>query len=101
MIERVVELREDLKKFIAEDDMHFTDKVIDMMVDEFGERIDNYEARRNTTLGRETKTYRKLLAQAVRNVCERIKDVEFQEVRYDVIEDDYSEESNAEFNLIR
>ncbi len=99
MFDRIVEMREDIKEFVKEDGMQFTEKVIDMMLDEFGERLESEEARRNTIVKRESKTYRRILAQAVKNVCSRIKDVEFQETRYDVIEDDYSEESNAEFNL--
>lgn len=101
MLDRVTELREDIKEFTKEGGMLFTDKVIDMMVDEFGERLESEEAERNTIVKRESATYKKLLVEAVKDVCERIKDVEFQEVRYDVVEDDYSEESNAEFRLIK
>ena len=101
MFERVVELREDIKEFTEADGMHFASKVIDMMVDEFGERLENYEVRKNTEVKRESKTYNRLMAEAVRNVCKRTRNIEFQESYYDLVEDDYSDESTAEFGLIK
>lgn len=101
MFERAAELREDIKEFTESSGMLFTDKVIDMMVDEFGERLESEETERNRFIKRESATYSRLLVEAVEDVCDRIKDIEFHEVRYDVVEDDYSEESNAEFRLIK
>lgn len=100
-MERVVEIREDILSFVAEDGMQFNSKVIDIMVDEFGERLENYEVSRNTTVKRDSKTYKRILAEAVRNVCKRTNNIEFQETVYDTIEDDYSENSDAEFRLRR
>ena len=48
MFDRIVEMREDIKEFVKEDGMQFTEKVIDMMLDEFGERLESEEARKNT-----------------------------------------------------
>ena len=41
------------------------------------------------------------MAEAVRNVCNRTRNIEFQESYYDLVEDDYSDESTAEFGLIK
>ena len=101
MFERAVELREEIKEFVKEDGMQFTEKVVDMMVDEFGERLESEETENNAPIARDSITYKRILAEAVEDVCVRIRDIEFKEVRYDSVEDDYSEESNAEFNLVK
>ena len=100
-MERVVEIREDILSFVKGDGMHFSNKVIDLMVDEFGARLENYEMSKNTYVERESKKYQRLLNEAVRNVCKRTKYINFKESIYDTIEDNYSEESTAEMKFRR
>ena len=101
MFERAIELREDIKIFLEEDGMQFNNKVIDMMVDEFGERLESEEISKKRNIKRESKTYQRILAQAIKDVCKRIRNIDFQEPNYDIIEDDYSEESDAEYKFGR
>lgn len=101
MFERAIELREDIKIFLEEDGMQFNNKVIDMMVDEFGERLESEEISRKRNIQRESKTYQRILVQAIKDVCKRIRNIDFQESSYDIIEDDYSEESDAEYKFRR
>lgn len=101
MLDRVVEMREDILKQLKEDGKKFGDKIVDMMVDEFGERIDNYEMSQDKELTRDSKTYKKLMLQAIKNVTKRVGKINFTVAQRDIIEDDYSEESNADFKFRR
>ena len=77
MLDRVLDLREDVIKHLNEEGVIYSDKIVDMIVDEFGENIEDYERKNNYTVGRTSKTYEKLLLRAVREVFKENRNVIF------------------------
>lgn len=101
MLDRVVEIREDILNQLREDGKNFSGKIVDMMVDEFGERIDNYEMSKEKELSRESKTYKRMMLEAIRNVTKRVGKITFTSYEKGSDEDDYSEDSDADFKFRR
>ena len=100
MLDRVVEIREDILNQLKNDGVEFPEKIVDMMVDEFGERLESHEAEKGKELDRNSKTYKRILTQAIRNVVKRVGKIDFSQ-NVEATEDDYSEESTADFSLKR
>ena len=71
MLDRVVDLREDVIAYLEKDGVKYTEKIVDMIVDEFGENIEDYEKRKNYTVGRTSIAYEKLLVRAIKEVFHR------------------------------
>jgi len=90
-----VDYREDIMNFLAESNMQFTDKVVDIMVGELATKIENYEFSGKKVVSRESKTYQKFLTESVSSVVKRFKKVNFDRDNF-ALEDDYSEESFPE-----
>ena len=101
MVDRVVEIREDIKNQLKEDGVNFEERIIDFMVQDFGEEIDNYEMENDKELVRGSKKYTSLMLKAIRKVTKRVGKIDFRLAQRDSIEDDYSEESNADFKFRR
>ena len=82
MLERENELREDvldeLEKYRL-DGYEFIEKVIDMIVLEFGEKLESYEFKHKYTVGRTSKTYKKMLLQSIKYILKINKNVNFQD----------------------
>ena len=57
MLDRVVEIREDIKSQLEKDGVSFEERIIDFMVQDFGEEIDNYEMENDKELVRGSKKY--------------------------------------------
>ena len=96
MLDRVVEIREDIKKQLKEDGVEFDERIIDFMVEDFGEEILSYEMENDKELVRGSKKYNSLMLKAIRKVTKRVGKIDFRIAARDSIEDDYSEESNPE-----
>lgn len=90
-----VDYREDIMNFLAESNMQFTDKVVDIMVSELATKIQNYEFSKEKELSRDSKMYQRFLIEAVSSVVNRFKKVNFDSDNF-ALEDDYSEESFPE-----
>ncbi len=101
MLDRVVEIREDIKSQLEKDGVSFEERVIDFMVQDFGEEIDNYEMENDKELVRGSKKYTSLMLKAIRKVTKRVGKIDFRLAQRDCVEDDYSEESNADYKFIR
>jgi len=90
-----VDYREDIMNFLAESNMQFTDKVVDIMVGELATKIENHEFSGKKVVSRESKIYQKFLTESVSSVVKRFKKVNFDRDNF-ALEDDYSEESFPE-----
>lgn len=101
MLDRVVEIREDIKSQLEKDGVSFEERVIDFMVQDFGEEIDNYEMENDKELVRGSKKYTSLMLKAIRKVTKRVGKIDFRLAQRDCVEDDYSEESNADYKFRR
>ena len=101
MLDRVVEIREDIKSQLEKDGVSFEERVIDFMVQDFGEEIDNYEMENDKELVRGSKKYISLMLKAIRKVTKRVGKIDFRLAQRDCVEDDYSEESNADYKFRR
>ena len=96
MLDRVVEIREDIKSQLEKDGVSFEERIIDFMVQDFGEEIDNYEMENDKELVRGSKKYTSLMLKAIRKVTKRVGKIDFRLAQRDCVEDDFSEESNPE-----
>lgn len=101
MLDRVVEIREDIKSQLEKDGVSFEERIIDFMVQDFGEEIDNYEMENDKELVRGSKKYTSLMLKAIKKVTKRVGKIDFRLAQRDCVEDDYSEESNADFKFRR
>ena len=101
MLDRVVEIREDIKSQLEKDGVSFEERIIDFMVQDFGEEIDNYEMENDKELVRGSKKYTSLMLKAIRKVTKRVGIIDFRLAQRDCVEDDYSEESNADYKFRR
>ena len=101
MLDRVVEIREDIKSQLEKDGVSFEERIIDFMVQDFGEEIDNYEMENNKELVRGSKKYTSLMLKAIKKVTKRVGKIDFRLAQRDCVEDDYSEESNADYKFRR
>ena len=101
MFDRVVEIREDIKSQLEKDGVSFEERIIDFMVQDFGEEIDNYEMENDKELVRGSKKYTSLMLKAIRKVTKRVGKIDFRLAQRDCVEDDYSEESNADYKFRR
>ena len=101
MLDRVVEIREDIKSQLEKDGVSFEERIIDFMVQDFGEEIDNYEMENDKELVRGSKKYTSLMLKAIKNVTKRVGKIDFRLAQRDCVEDDYSEESNADYKFRR
>ena len=101
MSDRVVEIREDIKSQLEKDGVSFEERIIDFMVQDFGEEIDNYEMENDKELVRGSKKYTSLMLKAIRKVTKRVGKIDFRLAQRDCVEDDYSEESNADYKFRR
>lgn len=79
MLDRIVDLREDVIAYLEKDGVKYTEKIVDMIVDEFGENIEDYEKRKNYTVGRTSIAYEKLLVRAIKEVFKENKHVVFED----------------------
>lgn len=96
MLDRVVEIREDIKNQLKNDGVNFDEKIIDFIVEDFGEEILSYEMENEKELVRGSKKYNSLMLKAIRKVTKRVEKIDFSIAQRDCVEDDYSEESNPE-----
>ena len=101
MLDRVVEIREDIKSQLEKDGVSFEERIIDFMVQDFGEEIDNYEMENDKELVRGSKKNTSLMLKAIKNVTKRVGKIDFRLAQRDCVEDDYSEESNADYKFRR
>lgn len=101
MLDRVVEIREDIKSQLEKDGVSFEERIIDFMVQDFGEEIDNYEMENDKELVRGSKKYTSLMLKAIKKVTKRVEKIDFRLAQRDCVEDDYSEESNADYKFRR
>ena len=101
MLDRVVEIREDIKSQLEKDGVSFEERIIDFIVQYFGEEIDNYEMENDKELVRGSKKYTSLMLKAIRKVTKRLGKLDFRLAQRDCVEDDYSEESNADYKFRR
>ena len=101
MLDRVVEIREDIKSQLEKDGVSFEERIIDFMVQDFGEEIDNYEMENDKELVRGSKKYTSLMLKAIRKETKRVGKIDFRLAQRDCVEDDYSEESNADYKFRR
>ena len=101
MLDRVVEIREDIKSQLEKDGVSFEERIIDFMVQDFGEEIDNYEMENDKELVRGSKKYTSLMLKAIRKVTKRVGKIDFRLAHRDCVDDDYSEESNADYKFRR
>ena len=101
MLDRVVEIREDIKSQLEKDGVSFEERIIDFMVQDFGEEIDNYEMENDKELVRGSKKYTSLMLKAIKKVTKRVGKIDFRLAQRDCVEDDYSEESNADYKFRR
>ena len=101
MFDRVVEIREDIKNQLQKDGVNFEERIIDFMVEDFGEEILSYEMDNDKELVRGSKKYNSLMLKAIKSVTRRVKNTDFKIPQGDNVEDDYSEESDADFRFRR
>ena len=101
MLDRVVEIREDILSQLKKDGVSFEERIIDFMVQDFGEEIDNYEMENDKELVRGSKKYTSLMLKAIRKVTKRVGKIDFRLAQRDCVEDDYSEDSDADFKFRR
>ena len=94
MLDRVVEIREDIENQLKKDGVYFDERIIDFIVEDFGEEILNYEMENDKELVRGSKKYNSLMLEAIKKVTERVGKINFRITQRDCVEDDYSEESN-------
>lgn len=96
MLDRVVEIREDIKNQLKNDGVNFDERIIDFIVEDFGEEILSYEMENDKELVRGSKKYNSLMLKAIKKVTKRVGKIDFSIAQRDCVEDDYSEESNPE-----
>lgn len=96
MLDRVVEIREDIKNQLKNDGVNFDERIIDFIVEDFGEEILSYEMENDKELVRGSKKYNSLMLKAIKKVTKRVGKIDFSIPQRDCVEDDYSEESNPE-----
>ena len=101
MLDRVVEIREDIKNQLKNDGVNFDERIIDFIVEDFGEEILSYEMENAKELVRGSKKYNSLMLKAIRKVTKRVGKIDFRLAQRDCVEDDYSEESNADYKFRR
>ena len=72
MLDRVVEIREDIKNQLKNDGVNFDERIIDFIVEDFGEEILSYEMENDKELVRGSKKYNSLMLKAIRKVTKRV-----------------------------
>ena len=66
---------------------------------ELSEKLEEYECNNGKKLNIGETPYHSMLSQSVYTSLKRLKDIYFFTREYDVVEDDYSEQSDAEMHL--
>jgi hypothetical protein len=79
-------------------DLH--DNLKNAILTEFFAKLEDYNLANETNLTQQDAQYNKLLLETVKFVLEKNKDVDYQQFKeWDVVEDDYSEQSDAEMHM--
>lgn len=70
------------------------------ILNEFAAKVEHYNITNDTVLTSDSIEYQKILLETIKYILENNKDVKFPPVEaYDVVEDDYSEQSDAEMHM--
>lgn len=95
------EMRENVANALANEglqDLH--DNLKNAIVIEFAAKLEDYNISNDTLLTSDSTEYEKMLLETISFVLKNNKNVNFQAFRtYDVVEDDYSEQSDAEMRM--
>ena len=79
-------------------DLH--ENVKSAILNEFAAKVEHYNITNDTVLTSDSAEYHKILLETIKFVLENNKDVKFPAAAtYDVVEDDYSEQSDAEMHM--
>lgn len=78
-----IEIKEEVKMFLASHGYNFSEKEVDMIAEEFYERLADTEETERT----------KLLEESIRYIVKNNEGINYEEPLYDGLEDDYSDES--------
>lgn len=95
----VIDLKESIIEYLEAKGIDYNERLVDMIAIELSEKIDEYEVKNDKKVNKGEKPYKSLLSNAVYTSLKRLKDVFFYNREYDVVEDDYSEQSDAEMHL--
>ena len=95
----VIDLKESIIEYLEEKGIEYTDRLIDMAAIELSEKLDEYECENGKRLNIGETPYHSLLSSSVYTSLKRLKNVFFFIREFDVVEDDYSEQSDAEMHL--
>ena len=95
------EMRENVANALANQglqDLH--DNLKNAIVIEFAAKLEDYNMENDTILTSDTIEYQKILLETIKFILETNRNIDFQSFRtYDVVEDDYSEQSDAEMHM--
>ena len=95
------EMKDFVKNILIEEGLeNLHDNLKEAILNEFSAKVEDYNMANDTTLSSTSPEYRKLLLATIKFVLENNKDVAFRSFNtYDVIEDDYSEQSDAQIHM--
>ena len=99
--EEFFEMKEFVTNTLIEEELQdLHDNLKNAIVIEFAAKVEDYNIANDTVLTSQSTEYKRILLETIKFVLENNKDVDFQQFRtYDVVEDDYSEQSDAEMHM--
>jgi hypothetical protein len=95
----VIDLKESVIEYLEAKGIDYNERLVDMIAIELSEKLEEYECNNGKKLNIGETPYYSMLSQSVYMSLKRLKDVYFYNREYDVVEDDYSEQSDAEMHL--
>ena len=95
----VIDLKESIIEYLVEKEIDYSERLVDMAAIELSEKLEEYECNNGKKLNIGETPYHSMLSQSVYTSLKRLKDIYFFTREYDVVEDDYSEQSDAEMHL--
>lgn len=100
-MERIIDLKEYVTNYLRERNLQTSEKVLDLIVEEFATVLDSAEAEEGIVIEPTNPKYNELLEVAMVETYKNIDNIDFSVPMGDTIEDDYSEESTAEMPMRR
>lgn len=100
-MERIIDLKEYVTNYLSERNLQTSEKVLDLIVEEFATVLDSIEAEEGIIVEPTNARYNELLEIAMVETYKNIDNIDFSIQTGDIYEDDYSEESTAEMQIRR
>lgn len=100
-MERIIDLKEYVTNYLSERNLQTSEKVLDLIVEEFATVLDSVEAEEGIIVEQTNARYNELLEIAMVETYKNIDNIDYSVQTSDIYEDDYSEESTAEMPIRR